>query len=131
VSGRELAQLLVSGILLTGADAILASIWFLGSAVKFDGGSFLLGAVLSAGILTLMQSVHAFAGLGLVWPWIWAGLALLIFLASRETVCREIGEQLDQAAGLEVSPVLWPWPKPGWPTQRSRGTSGRRLRILS
>ena len=131
VSGRELAQLLVSGILLTGADAILASIWFLGSAVKFDGGSFLLGAVLSAGILTLMQSVHALGGLGLMWPWIWAGLALLIFLASRETVCREIGEQLDQAAGLEVSPVSWPWPKPGWPTQRSRGTSGRRLRILS
>jgi hypothetical protein len=131
VTWLELAELLVAGILLTGADAILASIWFLGAAVKFDGASFLLAAVLSAGILTLMQSVHAVGGLGPVWPWIWAGLALLIFLASRETVCREIGEQLDQAAGLEVTTSFWPWPKPGWPSTPARGTSGRRERVIS
>lgn len=131
VTWRELAELLVAGILLTGADAILASIWFLGAAVKFDGASFLLAAMLSAGILTLMQLFHALGGLGPVWPWIWAGLALLIFLASRETVCREITEQLDQAAGLEGKSSMWPWPKPGWPSRPSRGTRGRRAGVIS
>lgn len=98
----------ITGVLLTAADALLASIWFLGAAVKFDGASFLFASVLSAGILTLMQLLHVAGGIGPIWPWVWAGLAAVIFWASRETVCREIMEQLDTAAGVERGRV------PGW-----------------
>ena len=107
---RDSAGVVLSGVLLTGADTLLASIWFLGSAVKYDGGSFLFAAALSAGILSLMQVLHVVGGMGFWWPWIWVGIAVLIFLISFEVVCREIADQLEAAAGAERrKPPGWVW----------------------
>ncbi len=93
-------RLLAAGVLLTTADAALAGIWFLGAALKMDGTRFYYAAVLSAGILGVMQLMHAFGDGGWgAWPVAWAVIASLLFGLSWKACRDDLVVELEEAAG--------------------------------
>lgn len=92
--------LVLHGLVITAADAALASLWFFGAAVKCKEHEFYYATVLATFIIGVVQMVHGLAARDAGWPWIWVVIVAVLGWLSFGIIRGEIRTELDTAAGL-------------------------------